>query len=208
MSTTDTRAAFEAWMREEYGADDDMLKRPYEDRYFWPRAADAWAGWQAAAEAAKATGTAWDLPELPQCFGSIDVYHDSGQVTSVDGWTADQMRGYAIDYAMQLGLAARQPAPVAIKTWQERMKTTKLTWKTGDGKLIAEYQLMTEEIADLRAALAATAAPALSDEHIKEAAMQAWPNLPENWWERKGEVWNGAKVFALAILAATNRSQP
>lgn len=73
---------------------------------------------RAATEAAKATGTAGDLPELPQCFGSIDVYHDSGQVTSVEGWTADQMRGYAIDYAMQFGLAARQPAPVELSYLQ------------------------------------------------------------------------------------------
>lgn len=167
------------------------------------------------AEAAKATGTAGDLPELPQCFGSIDVYHDSGQVTSVDGWTADQMRGYAIDYAMQLGLAARQPAPVLavslttdqkrellkclnggvemgwieqnnaleisssilagaqdqklpvlpVKPWETRMQEY---FAQGSVKMRTPASFMADEIIDSRAALAATAAPVLSDEQMDD----------------------------------------
>lgn len=42
------RARFEAWMREECGADDDMLKRPYDGRYVWGRTGDMWATWKAA----------------------------------------------------------------------------------------------------------------------------------------------------------------
>jgi hypothetical protein len=42
-----------------------------------------------------------------------------------------------------------------IATWRERMKATTMTWRTSDGKSAVEFQYMQEEIADLRAALAA-----------------------------------------------------
>lgn len=41
-----------------------------------------------------------------------------------------------------------------IKTWQERMQTTTLTWRGGEGKCAAEFQYMADEIDDLRAILA------------------------------------------------------
>lgn len=43
------RAAFEAWMREEYAADRDMLKKPHEGRYFYAKPANMWSAWQARA---------------------------------------------------------------------------------------------------------------------------------------------------------------
>lgn len=70
------------------------------------------------AEPGAATGKApEDLPKLPKPFGEIDIYEDSGNVRSVDGFTADQMRGYAIDYAAKLGRAAlaSPAAPLAGK---------------------------------------------------------------------------------------------
>ena len=36
-------------MRAEFSADDDMLKRPHDGRYFWARTGDMWAAYQAAA---------------------------------------------------------------------------------------------------------------------------------------------------------------
>lgn len=57
-----------------------------------------------------------ELPPLPSPYGTIPVYADDAegnQTHEVDGWTADQMRGYAIDYSIELGraaLAAQQAA--------------------------------------------------------------------------------------------------
>lgn len=52
-----------------------------------------------------------ELPNLPQPFGSIDIYEDDATVRSVDGFTADQMRGYALDYWNRRAPApAREPA--------------------------------------------------------------------------------------------------
>jgi|GEM_PF-4904854 len=50
-----------------------------------------------------------ELPVLPAPYGVIPVYDDDEagtQTHEVDGWTAAQMRGYAIDYGAQLGRAA------------------------------------------------------------------------------------------------------
>lgn len=47
-----------------------------------------------------------ELPPLPDAYGEIEVYHDGGRVTSVAGFTADQGRGYAIDYGNALGRTA------------------------------------------------------------------------------------------------------
>lgn len=47
----------------------------------------------------------------------------------------------------------------------------------------------------------------LSEEQIKAAAITAWPNLPEQWWERKGEVRKGVEAFARNLLAAANGEQ-
>ena len=71
--------------------------------------------------ALNAQPVAGELPPLPKYYGMIDVYHDDGRVTSMEGWTSDQMRGYAIDYGMQLGRAALQPVqqPAAV-AGQER----------------------------------------------------------------------------------------
>jgi hypothetical protein len=58
-----------------------------------------------------------EMPELPGAFGQIDVYHDDGSVTAVNGYTADQVRGYALDYATQqlrAALAASQQAAHAV----------------------------------------------------------------------------------------------
>jgi hypothetical protein len=65
---------------------------------------------------AKVQGAATDeLPKLPAPFGSIDIYSVLGNVNSVDGFTADQMRGYAIDYAMQLGRASLAADGVGVQ---------------------------------------------------------------------------------------------
>lgn len=49
-----------------------------------------------------------ELPELPEPFGSIDIYEDEYTQRSIDGFTADQMRGYALDYWNR-----RAPAPTS-----------------------------------------------------------------------------------------------
>lgn len=114
MSTTDTRAAFEAWMREEYDADDDMLKKPYEGRYFWPRAADAWIGWQAAlslSRSAAQESAPAELPPLPK-----PDTHCFDEDTNKDVWShsADQMREYS-----QACIAVVIPRPVVAESFAD-----------------------------------------------------------------------------------------
>lgn len=147
---------------------------------------------QAATEAAKATGTAGELPPLPDPLeinwpelnsnalgcgvedrGIRDSYDaaEYGWQNGVDKaiervpeaiYDADQMR----EYGQQCAEAARQPAPVlAVKTWRER-------WQEIFKMLPPVYSVdacmfMRNEIEDLRAALAATAAPVLSDAEAK-----------------------------------------
>jgi hypothetical protein len=73
---------------------------------------------------AKVQGPTAELPPLPAPFGCIDIYEDSGRVRSVESFTADQARGYALDYAMKLGLsrpaAGVQVAPDGITAEEMR----------------------------------------------------------------------------------------
>ncbi|MGB9110920.1 MAG: hypothetical protein WCC39_19705, partial [Telluria sp.] len=74
----------------------------------------------------RVTEQASELPPLPAAWGTM--YSDSLQ--ELDGFTADQMRGYAIDYAMQLGRAAltRQAAPEQVTYWQDRAEEAERAW--------------------------------------------------------------------------------
>jgi hypothetical protein len=110
-----------------------------------------------------------ELPELPEPFGSIDIYEDEYTQRSIDGFTADQMRGYALDYWNR-----RAPAPTsepgardAVPTWQERMPAG----YTDGGHDLPEEVAMKAEIADLRAALATPASPAVLPEDELDALM-------------------------------------
>lgn len=124
-------------------------------------AQDAITMYLAATEAAKATGTA----EFPPHDGYIDLYDESGRigrVTSEKAWLETSV----LAYGQQCAEAARQPAPVvAVKTWQERRKEHKEPWHALPPP---DEWFMRQEIHDLRAALAATAAPVLSDDQKRD----------------------------------------
>lgn len=107
MSTTDTRAAFEAmeaWKIKAnvIGSSDGLLSR------IWL------AAWQAATEAAKATGTAGELPPIPRAFkGQFEYVVPGKSMTRIEsGYTADQMREYG-QACVAAALAAASPQPVA-----------------------------------------------------------------------------------------------
>lgn len=171
MSTTDTRAAFEAWAAKEHPEAHHIIRDDGQYKHGGMR--DWWPCWQAATEAAKATGTAGEqtkqsfenieeLPALPmhwaefkylggewaECGPLCDMPAGSG--TSV--YTDDQMR----EYGQACAEAARQPAQVAaVKTWQERVTPEFHRYFALHGYGPAEGAMM-QEIADLRAAIAAT----------------------------------------------------
>lgn len=255
MSTTDSRAAFEKWAQKEgYNVSPQMETGRYWDSHVEAR----WQSWQAATEAAKATGTA-EPPLLPVDTGLLrlaeswaydfalgqsspmerqrkwqmvqnkiaDQMREYGQACAEaarhdkDGNHADDLRAWldeardeievqgaalhatSLDLkAAEAELAARQPAPVmAVKTWQERM-----------GKSGPPITAMQAEIAELRAALAAIAAPVSVSERdmaIAQAVRQACVNSyspddsASDYAEKMGDI-----DLATIIRAATNRSQP
>lgn len=190
MSTTDTRTAFETVLKIHRPRSDMMtMKKPdgsFEywnniDNYMW-KSWQAALDWQAATEAVKATGTAGEQ-EPWQALDFGDVPFPGHWVAS---WPMAQQRGYIDGYrAATKDSAARQPAPAL----PERVRELEC--------VIAD---LTRECKELRAALAATAAPVLSDEQIGEIA----DNFKfKDHWQSNAE----AIRFAHAILAAT-RSQP
>lgn len=196
MSTTDTRAAFE----KRFGPNDSFAWRDENDNYKVASLQSAWEVWQAATEAAKATGTAGE----PDADAEMEkVKHDvelmgvgflvDGRRCSLDRITwfnrpGDTWLPPPPGYTAE---AARQPAPaVAVKTWHDR------TDCYADPQ--ACMQAMKSEIADLRAALAATAAPVLGLKMICD------PNMPSDQVEFR---MNGETVGRIVNIAAT-RSQP
>lgn len=220
MSTTDTRAAFEVWWKQSHNVNQPLTIESV-----------AWMVWQAATEAAKATGTAGDLSPVPRAFtGQFEYVVPGKSMTRIEsGYTADQMREYGQacaamargaavrDYIENGAEAARQPAPVAaqengglvraalIDLMEIEQAATAGEFKqdmTFDFAKQSHYRAL---FARARAALAATAAPVLSDEQILQiAAAEAIDNVTD---ERRPD--NSTIIcFARAILAATNRSQP
>lgn len=85
MSTTDTRAAFEVWWKQSHNVNQPLTIESV-----------AWMVWQAATEAAKATGTAGELLALPE--PSFMWRHEDAcgsEVGPADPYyTLDQMRTY------------------------------------------------------------------------------------------------------------------
>lgn len=102
----------------------------------------AWRDYKAATEAAKATSTAGEPEPEIRCFVR-------------DGKAVHTPRRLEIigEHIYEVP-AARQPAPVAIKTWQERTN-----WQSDEPASKLIFEAAKAEIAELRAALAATAAP-------------------------------------------------
>lgn len=137
MNTLDTRAAFEAWAKSKGYAADDLH----------PLVVEAW---QAATEAAKATGTA--VHKLCETFG----------IKILEGMTPEMAIACRLkDLEDAVAQAARQPVPVAIKPWQERVRESVIgdeaikEWWVSTVSSIG-WKYMEEEITELRAALAAT----------------------------------------------------
>lgn len=172
---------------------------------------------QAAAEAAKATGTA-ELPSLPEGkawasplrYGSKIGFPKPVKPANWDDddgvdwfchpyFTADQMRAYGQQCAEA---ACRDKNGNHVSdTWQERTN-----WQSDEPASKLIFEAAKAEIAELRAALAATAAPVLSDEQILQMFAQAVGN--ENDDAKTVEVYpEEAIAFARNLLAAT-RSQP
>lgn len=166
MSTTDTRAAFEYWFSDE-GAHPKAIERSSNGGYILAAATSAWNVWQAATEAAKATGTAGEQSTLigmevsmdvstgdedfdHRIFGRIEGLMAKGDGTDII-LAVEESRNFATDTQ-----AARQPAPVDYAILHE--------W--ADVKGVSYNELCTV----VRAALAATAAPVLSDEQIDHIA--------------------------------------
>ncbi len=250
MSTTDTRAAFEATILDLYPA--AKFGRFASGRYNIDWVENQWGGWQlgiAHAEAAKATGTAgelfgygssekkncllskaqydscapknrtaYDIPlyahSLPKCEGCKGY----GVITHVSGQTPDNYQecNEECPECQGTGEAARQPAPVvAVKTWQERQQEH---FAAEMFSMKDDADFMELEIADLRAALAATAAPVLSDEQYKKLEYIAhWMDSSVRYIQNAPDDCGPASQFdydmgeaaheILTILAAT-RSQP
>ena len=154
MSTTDTRATFEEWAESEGRTISQWPSGEYEDSLLNSQ----WDAVQAVAatEAAKATGTAGDLPPLPEPTASsthgahlysLDKMLSYARAAIHKQWCSEVNCDAVREELAELK-AARQPAPVAIKTWQERMT---------DGRRVQNSEwCKDEEIAELRAALAAT----------------------------------------------------
>lgn len=175
MSTTDIRAAFEAWAAKEHPDAHHIMRDDGHYKHGGMR--DWWPCWQAATEAAKATGTAGEqtkqsfenieeLPPLPEC-----AYVQHGPFANRDLFTVAQMR----EYGQACAEAARQPAPVislAHQIEESNYKSAFMEWSQKTDwvqEQISSFppsalgmhraDVMREEIARLRAALAATAAP-------------------------------------------------
>lgn len=128
MSTTDTRAAFEAHIQKECRTDYESYlvvqrfdRKPEE--YQLEKVQSRWKTWQAATEAAKATGTAGDEGAAKRVVDYI-VAFDAGLTEK--GFTHAQrleIVGLLVSEATRKEAeAARQPAPVAavkLMTMQE-----------------------------------------------------------------------------------------
>lgn len=214
---SDIKAAFERWHADEFGWINGETW-PASGEYCDSLMQSRWQSWQAATEAAKATGTAGELPEPTHEYFDYQRNH----LVRSGGFSADQMREYGqscAEAARNLAIAqsdynhdmdelaqdfepvadmnlekakrhivglrkrlknakakaeaARQPAPVvAVKTWRERREWDEYTYAE---KPYAAIQARDEEIAELRAALAARSqpAPAMSDEAILEIARES-----------------------------------
>lgn len=99
--------------------------------------------------------------------GSCVAYFSADQMREYGQACADAREAYLMQshaplmdaasakYRIEKAEAARQPAPVAIKTWQERVKHTDDATAMQRRSIVARD----EEIADLRAALAARSQP-------------------------------------------------
>lgn len=157
MSTTDTRAAFE----KRFGPNDLFTWRYKNGNYRVASLQSAWEVWQAATEAAKATGTAGEPIAWHVTYGDGDLEHFTSereakaQVRDLEenGWLNVKLR--PLVYSKTAG----QPAPVvAVKTWQERVTPEFHRYFALHGYGPAEGAMM-QEIADLRAALSARSQP-------------------------------------------------
>lgn len=175
MSTTDTRAAFEAWAAKEFNATN--FERGNSGGYINSKMHIRWESWQAATEAANATMPKVEI-ELPSGDPRKIKIHldmmkdgvrwlcctvDDAKATGTAGEPMSKAEIDAIVYKCRQNgndttydivnacLAARQPAPVVVKTWQERM---------ADGRRVQNSEwCKDEEIAELRAALEARSQP-------------------------------------------------
>lgn len=67
-----------------------------------------------------------ELPPLPDPYGVIAVHADNdegSQTHEVDGWAADQMRGYALDYGNLLAIRALAAHPANVAQLSELAST-------------------------------------------------------------------------------------
>lgn len=173
---------------------------------------------QAATEAAKATSVAvGELPKLPEAFGELHYQREVGFAGRVHGYTSKQMRAYGQACAK----AARQPAPVAaivneaarlIQLWlmdDDVRRAMGEPYNRDAARKITAWPDLLREAIPFEAALAATAAPVLSDEQINDL----WNALPGIEIHNKASAQGMSTDYALriafakAIIAAT-RSQP
>lgn len=169
MSTTDTRAAFEAWAAKEHPEAHHIIRDDGQYKHGGMR--DWWPCWQAATEAAKATGTAGEVEHIHSPGEQADIGKRIRRVAKASGYVPDGTDEfyYAAAFAIlgraadALEQAARQPAPVvAVKTWQESAaahlpELREVINSAPFADVRASY--MATEIADLRAALAARNQP-------------------------------------------------
>lgn len=155
------REKFEAWAESEGRTISQWPSGEYEDSLLNSQ----WDAVQAVAatEAAKATGTAGELPPLPEPTASsthgshlysLDKMLSYARAAIHKQWCSEVNCDAVREELAELK-AARQPAPVAIKTWQERVKHTDDATAMQRRSIVARD----EEIADLRAALAARSQP-------------------------------------------------
>jgi len=113
-----------------------------------------------------------ELPDLPKPFGIIDIYDDAGSYMGCrDGFTADQMRGYLLDYAVKIGLAQPEgEAPQADLTRRQKENAEFSEWWAGSGQQ-ATHDLITENAAHAtwqeRARRAATLSPLCGAQHAE-----------------------------------------
>lgn len=160
MSTTDTKAAFEALPE---NGKLNLSKVPDGSEYISFCTQLAWRNYQAATEAAKATGTAGEPDAFMVVQGgdepvSVHFQRINAKI-SANKFSASEI------VPLYRAEAARQPAPVAtshaersIRTWRERCSAYAIQHMTSEAR-----EAIASEIADLRSALAATAAPVLSN---------------------------------------------
>lgn len=156
------------------------------------------------------------LPPLPKPFGTIDVYKDDGEVRGVDGFTADQMRGYALE---QHVIASQSAAPVAASDsieaptsepvkYEQRMRAPNGNcgpWHETSTEMHVRYSA-NPDIGDgfsyERRAL--FAAPVIQEAHASQSASveDAWsaePPTEQAWYWH----WNGdpdSSPFPLSVL--------